>query len=133
MHAQDVGLGILKRNSDDEDVLQQSEDLADKTAQSYDKPYIGCIERRGNGMSSERGRKLQGKPGTEGPQRVLERRPTDAGTGPDVCNADAGCCSIAGEGLFVSSPSLPAQAGLCTVHPCRRQAKRRRNATSTLG
>ena len=28
---------FLKRNSIDEDVLQQSEDLADKTAQSYDK------------------------------------------------------------------------------------------------
>lgn len=28
---------ILKRDSSDEDVLQQSEDLADKTAQSYDK------------------------------------------------------------------------------------------------
>jgi hypothetical protein len=70
---------------------------------------LDCIERRGRGMSSEESRSCRESPGTAGPQRVLERRSRDAGTSPDVCNADAGCCSSAGEGLFVSSPSLPAQ------------------------
>ncbi len=68
-------------------------------------------------MKSERSRSCRERPDTEGPQRVLERRPGDAATSPDVCNADAGCCSSAGDGLFVSSPGLPAQV-LCTVHPC---------------
>jgi hypothetical protein len=36
----------LKRNSNDEDVLQQREDPADETAQSYDSSERGCIETR---------------------------------------------------------------------------------------
>lgn len=70
---------------------------------------LDCIERRGRGLSSEESRSCRESPDTAGPQRVLERRYGDAGTSPDVCSADAGCCSSAGEGLFVSSPSLPAQ------------------------
>lgn len=61
MHAQDVGFRILKRSSDGEDVLQQSEDLADETAQSYDKPYIRCIERRGKWNELRGRQKAAGK------------------------------------------------------------------------
>ena len=60
-------------------------------------------------MSSEGSESCRERPGTTGLQRVLGRRSGGAGTSPDVCDADAGCCSSAGEGLFVSSPSLPAQ------------------------
>lgn len=73
-------------------------------------------------------------PGAAGLQRVLEEEPGDAGTKALVCAMRARPAAACGRGaLFVSSPSLPARAGLCTANPGRHPAKRRATRATTLG
>lgn len=85
-------------------------------------------------MSSEESRSCRGKPGSTGPQRVLKEGLGTLVQALNVCDADAGYCSNAGERPVCFQPKLLAGPGwLVLTYPCRHQAKRRRNATATLG
>jgi len=81
---------ILKRNGNDEDVLQQSRIWLTKRHGRMISSRLKNVKRRGRRMISEGSRSCREMPDTRSPRRVLERRSGDAVTSPDVCDADAG-------------------------------------------
>jgi hypothetical protein len=92
-----------------------------------------CIERRGRGRAQRKIEAAGKGLARRARSAYLRKRSGDAGTNPDVCDADAGCCSYAGEGPVCFQPKLAGSGWLVHLHPGRHQAKRRRNATTTLG
>lgn len=81
---------ILKRNGNDEDVLQRARIWLTKRHGRMISSRLKIEKRRGRGMISEGSRSCREMPDTRSLRRVLERRSGDAATSPDVCDADAG-------------------------------------------